>query len=74
MNADSSSAGPSSESQKMTLRLPEEQVKQTDALVEFGEFPNRSEVIRAALRQLLFERDAREKLEEQQRVRNGEKK
>jgi len=66
MKSDATSVEPTSESHRVTLRVPEEQIKQAGALVECGEYPNRSEVIRAALRQHLDEKDARKKLERHQ--------
>lgn len=42
---------------RVTLRVPEKQVEDVDQLVESGEFPNRSEAIRAAVREMLQERD-----------------
>jgi Arc/MetJ-type ribon-helix-helix transcriptional regulator len=43
------------EMERVTLRMPVEQVEQVEARVESGEFPNRSEAIRAAVRELLGE-------------------
>lgn len=40
---------------RVTLRIPEAHVKDVDALVDAGEFPNRSEAVRDAVRELLRE-------------------
>ena len=40
---------------RVTLRLPRRQVKELDAMVDAGEFPNRSEAIRTAVRDMLKE-------------------
>ncbi|VVB51352.1 Putative nickel-responsive regulator [uncultured archaeon] len=42
--------------QRVTLRLPEQQLKMIDMLVEFGEFPSASEAIRTAIRDLIDQR------------------
>ncbi|HEY6586349.1 MAG TPA: type II toxin-antitoxin system ParD family antitoxin [Candidatus Methanoperedens sp.] len=42
--------------QRITLRLPEQQLKMIDMLVEFGEFPSASEAIRTAIRDLIDQR------------------
>ena len=42
--------------QRVTLRLPEQQIKMIDMLVEFGEFPSASEAIRTAIRDLIDQR------------------
>jgi len=42
--------------QRVTLRLPEQQLKMIDMLVEFGEFPSASEAIRTAIRNLIDQR------------------
>jgi Arc/MetJ-type ribon-helix-helix transcriptional regulator len=39
--------------QQVTFRLPEQQVEQVDELVENGEWPNRSEAVRHAVREWL---------------------
>lgn len=39
--------------QRVTLRLPEQQLKMIDMLVEVGEFPSASEAIRTAIRDLI---------------------
>lgn len=40
---------------RVTLRIPEQQIEKVEALVDAGEFPNRSEAIRAGIRELLDE-------------------
>ncbi len=42
--------------QRVTLRLPEQQLKMIDLLVEYGEFPSASEAIRTAIRDLIDQR------------------
>ena len=42
--------------QRVTLRLPEQQLKMIDMLVEYGEFPSASEAIRTAIRDLIDQR------------------
>ncbi len=42
--------------QRITLRLPEQQLKMIDMLVEYGEFPSASEAIRTAIRDLIDQR------------------
>ena len=39
--------------ERVTLRIPEQQLEDLEALVESGEFPNRSEAIRSAVRDLI---------------------
>jgi Arc/MetJ-type ribon-helix-helix transcriptional regulator len=41
---------------KITLRLPQEFLDEIDYLVEVDDFPNRSEAIRTAIRDLLYQR------------------
>lgn len=42
--------------ERVTLRVPEQQVEMLDALVEFGDFPSVSEAIRAGVRNLIERR------------------
>jgi antitoxin ParD1/3/4 len=42
--------------QRVTLRLPEQQLRMIDMLVEYGEFPSASEAIRTAIRDLIDQR------------------
>jgi len=37
--------------ERTTISLPEQQMKKIDGLVESGDYPNRSELIRAAVRE-----------------------
>ena len=39
--------------QRVTFRLPRHQARELEAVVDAGEYSNRSEVIRAAIRELL---------------------
>lgn len=41
--------------ERVTLRIPETQIDEVEQLVESGQFPNRSEAIRAAVRDLLHD-------------------
>jgi antitoxin ParD1/3/4 len=42
--------------ERVTLRIPEQQIEEVERMVETGQFPNRSEAIRAAVREMLDER------------------
>ena len=42
--------------QRVTLRVPEQQLEVLDALVELGDFPSVSEAIRAGVRDLVDRR------------------
>ena len=39
--------------ERVTLRIPEQQIERVEQLVERGEYPNRSEAIRSAVRELV---------------------
>lgn len=41
---------------RVTLRVPEQQVEEVERLVDEGEFPSRSEAIRTGIRELIRER------------------
>ncbi|MFB6110353.1 MAG: ribbon-helix-helix domain-containing protein [Halodesulfurarchaeum sp.] len=45
--------------ERVTLRIPEQQIEAVERLVETGKYPNRSEAIRAAVREMV-ERDSGE--------------
>lgn len=42
--------------ERVTLRVPKQQVKMLDALVELGDFPSVSEAIRAGVRDMVDRR------------------
>jgi len=41
--------------ERVTLRIPKQQIDEVEQLVETGEYPNRSEAIRDAVRDLIGE-------------------
>jgi len=41
--------------ERVTLRIPKQQIEEVEELVETGEFPNRSEAIRSAVRDMIGE-------------------
>ncbi|WP_135827902.1 ribbon-helix-helix domain-containing protein [Halorussus halobius] len=43
--------------ERVTLRIPKQQIEEVEQMVETGEFPNRSEAIRAAVREMLNEQE-----------------
>jgi Arc/MetJ-type ribon-helix-helix transcriptional regulator len=43
--------------ERITLRIPKQQIAEVEQMVERGEFPNRSEAIRAAIREMLKENE-----------------
>jgi len=45
--------------ERVTLRIPKQQIEEVEEMVETGEFPNRSEAIRSAVREMLNEQDDR---------------
>ena len=48
--------------ERVTLRIPKQQIEEVEQMVETGEFPNRSEAIRSAVREMLSEQnDGRER-------------
>ena len=52
--------------ERVTLRIPKQQIDEVERMVETGEFPNRSEAIRSAVRDMLNEQDG----EREERSRN----
>ncbi|MGM0590796.1 MAG: ribbon-helix-helix domain-containing protein [Halobacteriota archaeon] len=47
--------------ERVTLRIPKQQIEEVEQMVDSGEFPNRSEAIRSAVRDMLNEQtDSRE--------------
>jgi Arc/MetJ-type ribon-helix-helix transcriptional regulator len=41
--------------ERVTLRIPKQQIEEVEQMVESGQFPNRSEAIRSAVREMLSE-------------------
>jgi antitoxin ParD1/3/4 len=41
--------------ERVTLRIPKQQIEEVEEMVETGEFPNRSEAIRSAVREMVSE-------------------
>lgn len=41
--------------ERVTLRIPKQQIEEVEQMVETGQFPNRSEAIRSAVREMLNE-------------------
>ncbi|MFB6243399.1 MAG: ribbon-helix-helix domain-containing protein [Halobaculum sp.] len=56
--------------ERVTLRIPKQQVEEVERMVETGEYPNRSEAIRAAVRDMLNEQEE----ESRERSRRDRKK
>ena len=44
--------------ERVTLRIPKQQIEEVERMVDTGEFPNRSEAIRSAVREMINEHDA----------------
>ncbi|MFC4405434.1 MULTISPECIES: ribbon-helix-helix domain-containing protein [Haloarchaeobius] len=45
--------------ERVTLRIPKQQIEEVEQMVETGEYPNRSEAIRSAVREMLNEQNDR---------------
>ncbi|MFB6193976.1 MAG: ribbon-helix-helix domain-containing protein [Halobaculum sp.] len=54
--------------ERVTLRIPKQQVEAVEEMVETGEFPNRSEAIRSAVREMVNEQEDSDR---SRRERNG---
>ncbi|MEA1932294.1 ribbon-helix-helix domain-containing protein [Halohasta litorea] len=46
--------------ERVTLRIPKQQIEEVEEMVDTGQFPNRSEAIRSAVRDMLNEHDEAE--------------
>ena len=42
--------------ERITIRLPKQQIDQIDMLVKIGEFSSRSDVLRTAVKELMYDR------------------
>ena len=47
--------------ERVTLRIPKQQIEEVEQMVETGEYPNRSEAIRSAVREMLAEQEGSER-------------
>jgi antitoxin ParD1/3/4 len=43
--------------ERVTLRIPKQQIEEVEQMVDTGEYPNRSEAIRSAVREMLAEQE-----------------
>ncbi len=61
---------PEDDLEKVTIRLPSRYVRQLDFLVGVDDFPSRSEAVRAAVRDMLYQRVdmVMDRLEEMERA------
>jgi len=41
--------------ERVTLRIPKQQIEEVERMVETGQYPNRSEAIRSAVREMVNE-------------------
>ena len=54
--------------ERVTLRIPKQQIEEVERMVYSGEYPNRSEAIRSAVRDMLNEQeDTRDSSDERKR-------
>lgn len=54
-NEETTNSGSNTTYERVTIRIPKKQIEEIEHMVETGEFPNRSEAIRAAVREMLSE-------------------
>jgi len=54
--------------ERVTLRIPKQQIEEVEQMVETGEYPNRSEAIRSAVREMLAEQDGERASEKDKRT------
>ena len=59
--------------ERVTLRIPKQQIEEVERMVETGEFPNRSEAIRSAVRDMINEQTADARTRESQTKRGWAK-
>ncbi|GAA0662501.1 ribbon-helix-helix domain-containing protein [Natronoarchaeum mannanilyticum] len=43
--------------ERVTLRIPKQQIEAVEQMVDTGQYPNRSEAIRAAVREMIDEQE-----------------
>jgi Arc/MetJ-type ribon-helix-helix transcriptional regulator len=54
--------------ERVTLRIPKQQIEEVEQMVETGEYPNRSEAIRSAVRDMLSEQEGERASDENKRT------
>jgi antitoxin ParD1/3/4 len=59
--------------ERVTLRIPKQQIEEVEQMVETGEYPNRSEAIRSAVRDMLNEHESTEEGSSDKRKRTWAK-
>lgn len=60
--------------ERVTLRIPKEQIEEVEQMVDTGEYPNRSEAIRSAVREMLSEQETgKERPSEKRKRRNSQR-
>jgi antitoxin ParD1/3/4 len=57
--------------ERVTLRIPKEQIEEVEQMVDTGEYPNRSEAIRSAVREMLSEQETGKKRPSEKRNRRN---
>ena len=57
--------------ERVTLRIPKQQIEEVEQMVETGEYPNRSEAIRAAVREMLNEQESGKERPSEKRKRRS---
>jgi Arc/MetJ-type ribon-helix-helix transcriptional regulator len=57
--------------ERVTLRIPKQQIEEVERMVDSGEYPNRSEAIRAAVREKLAEQEGNKERPSEKRKRRS---
>jgi Arc/MetJ-type ribon-helix-helix transcriptional regulator len=55
--------------ERVTLRIPKQQIEEVEQMVDTGEYPNRSEAIRSAVREMLAEQETGQERPSEKRER-----
>ena len=59
--------------ERVTLRIPKQQIEEVEQMVDTGEYPNRSEAIRSAVREMLAEAETGQERPSEKRERQRKK-
>ncbi len=59
--------------ERVTLRIPRQQIEEVERMVDTGEYPNRSEAIRSAVRDMLSEAETGQERPSEKRERKRKK-